>query len=56
MKSLKNNYAWEPRNGDCGRLGNLYAIFLENNISMMSQLSLNLEYSGLLSFAFMLAL
>ena len=37
-------YAWEPRNGDCGRLGNLYAILLENNISMMSQqiLSLNL--------------
>ena len=34
-------YAREPRNGDCGRLGNLYAILLENNISMMSQLSLN---------------
>ena len=48
-------YAWEPRNGDCGRLGNLYAILLENNISTMSQLSLNLGYCGLLSFAFMLA-
>ena len=52
MKSLKNM----PESlGDCGRLGNLYAILLENNISMMSQLSLNLGYSGLLSFAFMLA-
>ena len=35
-------YVWEPRNGDCGRLGNLFAIFLENNSSMTSQLSLNL--------------
>ena len=41
MKSLKK-YAWEPRNGDCGRLGDLSAIFLENNSSITSQLSLNL--------------
>ena len=34
-------YAWEPRNGDSGRLGNLSAIFPENNSSMTSQLSLN---------------
>ena len=39
-KSCK--YAWEPRDGDCGRLRNLSAIFLENNSSMTSQLSLNL--------------
>ena len=29
------------RNGDCGHLGDLSAIFLENNSSMTSQLSLN---------------
>ena len=46
MKSLKK-YAWEPRNGDCGRLGDLSAIFLENNSSMTSQLSLNLGIFGL---------
>ena len=39
-KSLK--YAWESRNGDCGRLGSVSAIILENNSSMTSQLSLNL--------------
>ena len=38
-KSLK--YMSE-RNGDCGHLGDLSAIFLENNSSMTSQLSLNL--------------
>ena len=35
-------YAWEPRNGDSGRLGNRSAIFLEKNSSMTSQLSLRL--------------
>ena len=40
-KSLK--YAWEPRNGDCGRLDNLSAIFRENKYtSMTSELSLRL--------------
>ena len=33
-KSLK--YAWEPRNGDCGRLDKLSAIFRENNHSSMT--------------------
>ena len=39
-KSYK--YAWESRKGDCGRLGNISDIFLENNSSMTSQLPLNL--------------
>ena len=37
-----SKYAWEPRNGDSGRLGIRSAIFLEKNSSMTSQLSLNL--------------
>ena len=37
-----SKYAWEPRKGDSGRLGNRSAIFLEKNSSMTSQLSLNL--------------
>ena len=35
-KSLKN---MSERNGDCGHLGDLSAIFLENNSPMTSQLS-----------------
>ena len=36
-----SKYAWEPRNGDSGRLGSRAAIFVEKNSSLTSQLSLN---------------
>ena len=36
-----SKYAWKPRNGDSGRLGNQTTIFVEKNSSMTSQLSLN---------------